>query len=153
MSSSSNTQESKISNKPCTEIGKIFTDAKIFNMTQATSQKDYDDCADQILNELCKDNGFKTIIIEEPPKVNNKMLAFYHPKNNGTLKSYKSEVWFDKNTPFYKRLEESGIPYPNEWFILLDLPDNPHGSYRLAGSCGGSVTVSGLDKIISRVKK
>ena len=66
------------------------------------------------------------------------------------MKEYLTQIWFDQNTSWYKnKLVPSGINYPSEWFMVVDIPDEPTGNYRLAGSFGGSVTIPGTDQIIS----
>ena len=78
------------------------------------------------------------------------MLAYYHMSDKGLQKFTK--VWFDKNSSWYKnKLVPSGIKYPSEWFLLTEIPDDPWNDYRLTGSFGGSVTVSGNFKCIGRI--
>lgn len=151
----SSNQTSNVTNVPSTKVGKTLGEncnATVINMTKATSDEDYNQVVNQVSNLLSKKDGPRMIVIEEPaikPTLDSSMLASYHPKNGGKLKNF-TKVWFDQSTTFYERLVNSGINYPSEWFMLVDLPDDPNGSYRLAGSVGGSVTVSGLDKIISK---
>jgi len=135
---------SQITNVPSTKVGKYFSkecDAKIINITKAT----------MVANELT--NGVKMIVIEKPsknPAIYSNMLAYYHPKNGGNMKEYITEIWFDQNTSWYKsKLVPSGIKYPSEWFMVLDIPDDPMGNYRLVGSFGSSVTIPGTDQLIS----
>ena len=86
----------------------------------------------------------KPLSIEISPN----MLAFYHKKNGGTLTKF-DEIYFDQNTDwFQKKLILSGISYPKDFFYIAEIPDSPNGIYRLGGSTGGSVKITGSDKII-----
>ena len=92
-----------VSNIPCTEVGKKFSQecgAKVINMTKVTSEDDLNKVASMVSNDLA--NGVKMIVIEEPHQynINPNMLAYYHPKNGGNLKKFITEVWFDQNTVF-----------------------------------------------------
>ena len=142
---------------PSTEVGKKLSQecgAKVINMTQATSQQEYDDVAEMLVNDLT--NGVKMLVIEEPnnPPVQPNMLAYYHPKNGGDIKEFVTEVWFDQNSSWFKnKLLPSGIQYPTEWFMIMEIPENPNGNYRLAGSMGESVTVAGTAPYISTNRK
>ena len=77
------------------------------------------------------------------------MLSYYHPKNGGTMKQF-DEIYFDRNTKWYKNdLVPSGIAYPGCFFYIAEIPDDPNGMYRLGGSCGGNVRLYGNDPYIS----
>jgi hypothetical protein len=152
-STSTTSNNSGINNVPCTKVGKKLSEecgAKVINMTQVTTQQEYDDAANMLVNDLA--NGVRMVVIEEPnnPPAQPNMLAYYHPKNGGDIKEFVTEVWFDQNTSWFKNeLVPSGIQYPTEWFMIMEIPENPNGNYRLAGSMGGSVTVAGTAPYIS----
>ena len=142
-----------ITNFPSTEIGKKLSQecgAKVINMTQVTTQQGYDNAADMIFKDLT--SGVRMMVIEEPayqPTQPN-MLSYYHPKNGGEIQEFLTEVWFDQNTSWFKnQLVPSGIQYPTEWFMIMEIPDDPNGNYRLAGSFGGSITIAGNAPYIS----
>ena len=156
-STTSNNSNTNINNVPSTEVGKKFSQefgAKVINMTQVTTQQGYDDAANMLANDLT--SGVRMIVIEEPsyPPPQPNMLAYYHPKNGGEIKEFLTEVWFDQNSSWFKnQLLPSGIKYPTEWFMIISIPDNPMGKYRLAGSMGGSVTIAGSAPYISTILK
>ncbi len=156
-SKSATSNNSGINDMPSTEVGKKLSQkcgAKVINMTQATTQQAYDDVANMLVNDLA--NGVRMVVIEEPiyPPAEPNMLAYYHPKNGGEIKEFITEVWFDQNTPWFNnQLVPSGIQYPTEWFMVMKIPDDPNGIYRLAGSFGGSVTIAGTAPYISTNRK
>ena len=153
-STTSNNSGTNINNVPSTEVGKKFSEewgAKVINMTQVTTEQEYDDVANMLVNDLT--NGVRMVVIEEPKpsiQLQTNMIAYYHPNNGGDIEKFLTEVWFDQNTSWFKNeLVPSGIKYPTEWFMLMSMPDDPMGKYRLAGSMGGSVTIAGSAPYIS----
>lgn len=78
-STTSNNSGTNINNVPCTKIGKKFSEewgAKVINMTQVTTEQEYDDVANMLVNDLT--NGVRMVVIEEPkpsiqPQINQKM--------------------------------------------------------------------------------
>ena len=147
---------SSITSNPVTPVGKKFKDeygdnVTIVNATEANEKDTLDHLVDQLTN---KKSQF--IILEEPAasvSLSTDMLGYYHSKNGGEMKQF-SRIWFNQNTDWFKNeLVPSGIPYPKEYFCILDIPENPGGMYKLFGSVGGSVQIPGNKRVISRFDK
>ena len=147
---------SSITSDPVTPVGKKFKDeygddVTIVNAIEANEK----DTLDHLVDQLATGQS-RFIILEEPAatvSLSTDMLGYYHPKNGGEMKKF-SRVWFDQNTDWFKNeLVPSGIPYPKEYFCILDIPENPGGMYKLFGSVGGSVQIPGNKRVISRFDK
>jgi len=154
-----NMSTSSITSNPVTTVGKKFKDeygddVTIVNATKANEKDTLDHMVDQLTN---KKSQF--IILEEPAatvtavRLSKDMLGYYHTKNGGEMKKF-SRIWFDQYTDWFENeLVPSGIPYPKEYFCILDIPENPGGMYKLFGSVGGSVQIPGNKRVISRFNK